>query len=221
VPSFGQQRETLELWGRFPARERVEGQVAVLTFDDGPDAEGTPAMLDALDAAGARGTFFVLGEQLMKNIRLGREIVERGHEVGLHGFVHERHSELTPTQARDDLARGLGTVEAATGARPRFYRPPYGCFSEHSYAACEALELEPMYWSAWGEDWGEAPGERIAELVIRDLEAGAIVALHDSARYASRESALPTAEAVPLIAAAAGERGLELVGLAEALAADR
>lgn len=212
MPSFGEHRRTLEGWQRLPALERVApGGHAVLSFDDGPDEEGTPAVLDALERSGARATFFLVGEQLMGRAGLGREIVNRGHEIALHGFGHPRHAELSPREVKDDLARGLGAVEAATGRRPRFFRPPYGEFTEVSHAACRDLGLEPVLWSAWGLDWEPVPPERIAELVERDLEDGTIVVLHDSARYAPRDSALPTAAAVPLVAAAAERAGLSLV----------
>jgi peptidoglycan/xylan/chitin deacetylase (PgdA/CDA1 family) len=117
--------------------------------------------------------------------------------------------------ARDDVARALGTFEAAVGRRPRFFRPPYGRFSEHSYEACTDLGLQPAYWSAWGLDWEPIGGERIADLVARDLAEGAIVLLHDSARYGHRPSVAPTAEAVGLIAERAKEAGLELGTLSE------
>jgi peptidoglycan/xylan/chitin deacetylase (PgdA/CDA1 family) len=207
VPSFQQQLDTLERWRRFPGRERAESGVA-LTFDDGPDPDATPAVLDALEAAGARATFFMVGEQAMEHGALAREVAERGHGVGLHGHEHVEHDELGG-RVKDDLARGLGTLEAATGRSPRLFRPPYGRFSEASYAACRTLGLEPVYWSGWGMDWEPIPAERIADTAIRDLTEGAIVLLHDSARYAYRESAAPTAEALPAILAAAGERGLE------------
>ena len=218
MPGFAQQRRLLEYWRRFPGLERVApGGRAVLTFDDGPDPDATPAVLDALEAAGARATFFMLGEQLMRHPRLGGEVARRGHEIALHGFAHEPHPGLSPREARDDLARGLGAVEAGTGARPRFYRPPYGEFSAASYAACADLGLEPVLWSGWGMDWETIAAERIAELVGRDLDDGAVVVLHDSPRYAPRASAAPTAEAVPLVAALARERGLALVALGQAI----
>jgi peptidoglycan/xylan/chitin deacetylase (PgdA/CDA1 family) len=219
VPSFREHRETLALWERYPGVERAEpgaGRVA-LTFDDGPDTDATPAVLDALESAGARATFFMLGEQLMRNPALGRAVAERGHEVALHGFGHAHHEQLAPVEARDDLARGLGAVEAATGRRAAFYRPPYGRFSEHSYEACRRLELTPAYWSAWGTDWETISAARIAELVERDLADGAIVLLHDSPMYADRPSAEPTAQAVTAIALKAREAGLSLVSLGEAL----
>jgi peptidoglycan/xylan/chitin deacetylase (PgdA/CDA1 family) len=207
VPSFQQHLDTLQRWRRFPGRERTESGLA-LTFDDGPDPDATPAVLDALDAAGAKATFFMVGEQAVEHRALAREVAERGHQVGLHGHEHVEHDELGD-RAKDDLGRGLGAIEAATGRRPRLFRPPYGRFSEDSYAACRDLRLEPVYWSAWGGDWEAVPAERIADTSIRDLSEGTILLLHDSARYAYRQSAAPTAEALPAILAAAVERRLE------------
>ena len=209
MPSFLQFRDTEELWRRFPGRERVDGERVALTFDDGPDPDATPAVLDALDEAGAKATFFMVGEQAMEHRALAREVAERGHEVALHGFEHREHSEMGGA-ARDDLARGLGTLEVATGRRPALFRPPYGRFSEASHAACADLRLEPVLWSAWGMDWEPLPAERIVDLATRDLAAGTIVVLHDSARYASRPDARATAEAVAGIADAARTAGLAI-----------
>jgi peptidoglycan/xylan/chitin deacetylase (PgdA/CDA1 family) len=206
VPSFQQQRDTLERWQRFPGRERVDSGLA-LTFDDGPDPDATPAVLDALDAGGVRATFFMVGEQALEHRALAREVVDRGHEVGLHGHEHVEHDSLGG-RVKDDLARGLGTLEVATGRRPALFRPPYGRFSEDSYGACRALRLEPVYWSGWGGDWEPVPADRIADIATRDLSDGTILLLHDSPRYAYRSSAQPTAEALPAILAAAAEHGL-------------
>jgi peptidoglycan/xylan/chitin deacetylase (PgdA/CDA1 family) len=117
--------------------------------------------------------------------------------------------------AADDVARAIGTVEMAVGSRPRWFRPPYGLLNEASYAACADLGLEPVYWSAWGLDWETISAERIAELVVRDVADGAIVLLHDSARYAPRSTAAATVEALPLIAEHARAAGLELGSLGE------
>jgi peptidoglycan/xylan/chitin deacetylase (PgdA/CDA1 family) len=209
VPSYREMLETAERWREFPALERVPSGVA-LTFDDGPDPDSTPPVLDALDAAGVKATFFVVGEQLMKHHAVAREALARGHELGLHGFEHKRHESMPGGMASDDVARSIGTFEAAVGHRPRWFRPPYGQFNERSYQACRDLGLEPVYWSAWGLDWETITAERIAEIVSRDLSDGTVIVLHDSVRYAHRPSAAPTAEAVPLIAARAAEAGLAL-----------
>ena len=214
MPGYRQLLETAERWRRMPGLERVPAGAA-LTFDDGPDPDGTPVVLDALDSAGVRATFFVVGEQLMRHHAIAREAARRGHELALHGFEHREHDTLSPQGARDDLARGLGSFEAATGRRPRFFRPPYGRFSEASYDACRHLGLEPAYWSSWGMDWEALAPDRIADLACRDLTEGAIVLLHDSPRYGHRPDATATAEAIPRIAARAEEQGLRLAPLGE------
>jgi peptidoglycan/xylan/chitin deacetylase (PgdA/CDA1 family) len=211
VPSFQQHRETLDRWRRFPALERLEQGVA-LTFDDGPDPDATRAVLEALRAAEARAVFFLVGEQVEAHPELARQVADESHVVALHGFRHVEHDELGD-EARADLERGAAAIAAATGVDPRLYRPPYGRFSAQSYAAARELGLKPVYWSAWGSDWEPIPPKRIAETAIRDLAPGAIVLLHDSARYATRPSAKPTAEALPAILAAMQERGLEPVTL--------
>ena len=220
MPSHAQLRETLERWRRFPAVESLPPDEAapraVLTFDDGPDADATAAVLDALDAAGAKATFFVVGEQLMRHGALAREARDRGHEPALHGFSHEGFDAMYPSAARDDVARGVGAFEASLGSRPRWFRPPYGRFTEPAYEACRALGLEPVHWSAWGCDWEAIAAERIAELANRDLADGAVLLLHDSPRYAHRPSAEPTAAAIGAIAAHARQLGLRLVTLGEA-----
>jgi peptidoglycan-N-acetylglucosamine deacetylase len=218
MPHFSEQVDTVGRWRLFPARERAEGaQGVVLTFDDGPDQDATPTVLDALDAAGARATFFVVGEQVEADPTLAREIAQRGHDVQLHGYGHVAHELLSPDEARSDLERGARALRDATGLDAHFYRPPYGRFSRGSYDACRALGLEAVYWSAWGTDWETISPQRIAELVIPDLSAGAVVLLHDSRRYGHRPSARPTAEALPLIAARVGELGLPFLTLAEAV----
>jgi peptidoglycan/xylan/chitin deacetylase (PgdA/CDA1 family) len=210
LPSFGQQLDTLARWREFPGLERLDDGRVALTFDDGPDPDGTPAVLDALDAIGAKATFFMVGEQVKAAPMLAREVVNRGHEVGLHGGTHASQRDLEDWKVKDEMAYGLGTLEVATGRRPTRFRPPYGVFSEAGYEACGALKLEPVYWSAWGMDWETISAERIADIVDRDLEAGAILVLHDSARYAHRPDVSATVEALPLIAAAATGRALEL-----------
>jgi peptidoglycan/xylan/chitin deacetylase (PgdA/CDA1 family) len=207
VPSFQQHRDTLERWKRFPALESLTAGVA-LTFDDGPDPDATPAVLDVLEKAGAQGIFFLVGEQVEAHPEIARRIAEEGHEIGVHCFRHLEHDELG-AEVRSDIDLGAARITEVTGVVPVLYRPPYGRFTDRSYGAVRDLGLTPVYWSGWGMDWEPIPAERIAETAIRDLASGTILLLHDSARYASRPSAKPTAEALPAILAVMDERGLE------------
>jgi peptidoglycan/xylan/chitin deacetylase (PgdA/CDA1 family) len=205
----------LALWAQLPGLERV-ATGAALTFDDGPDPDATPAVLDALDHAGARATFFMVGEQVQAHPALAREVAERGHDVQAHCFDHESHRTLADPRA--DLDRTLAAIEATTGVRPSMQRPPYGRFSAASHAACLDAGLQPVYWSAWGEDWEDLAADRIADFVTRDLSPGVVILLHDSPRYGHRSSARATAAALPLIVAAMAEHGLQAAPISSTLA---
>ena len=107
---------------------RTDGAGVALTFDDGPHPEGTLAALAELDRAGARATFFLVGEQVQRNPGLAAEIGAAGHSIALHGFRHRNQLRLAPGVLREDLRRGAAAIEEATGVSPTIYRPPYGIF---------------------------------------------------------------------------------------------
>jgi peptidoglycan/xylan/chitin deacetylase (PgdA/CDA1 family) len=205
VPSFQEHREMLQLWADLPGLERVDHGVA-FTFDDGPDPEATPEVLDALDRAQIRATFFLVGEQVEAHPKLAREIVSRHHEVQAHCWDHTAHPEVE--DPANDLWQTIEAIFKATGVAPTLQRPPYGRFSPASHAACLQAGLQPVYWSVWGEDWEDIGPDRIADIVARDLSDGAVILLHDSARYAHRPSARATAAAIPLVAAAMADAHL-------------
>lgn len=203
-------------WHRTPGIERIEGDTVTLTFDDGPDERGTPAVLDCLDALGVNATFFVLGQHVREQPGLTREIRNRGHDVALHGMTHRRHDSLSPEEARSELGAGLASIEDVLGERPRWYRPPFGRSSAVLGTICREFGLDLVYWSSWGFDWEPIPAAAITRTVSRDLDPGAIVLLHDSARYAERDEATATAAALPAIIGKARDAGLDLMPLSAA-----
>ena len=174
-------------------------------------------MLDALDLTNARATFFVLGSQLDGHLDIAHEIVRRGHEIGLHGYGHDRQDRIEPARSRDDVLRASKALEDAIGIRCEWYRPPFGKMSAGAAEACREVGLTTVYWSAWGLDWENVPATRIAEVAGEQIDDGGIVLLHDSALYGQRPSAMPTAEAISLIAEGAHARGLSLTSLGAAL----
>ena len=206
-------------WERYPGIQKVSPGRVVLTFDDGPDEDATPDVLDALEQCGATATFFLLGSQATSHRDLALEVVRRGHEVGLHGFGHQRHDRIDATSSHQDLARGAAALEDVLGIRCRWYRPPYGKMSDSAAEACDQLGLTTVYWSAWGLDWEDVGCDRIADVVSTQVDDGAIVLLHDSARYARRQSAQPTAQAITPIAQGIRDRGLALTSLGQAVQA--
>lgn len=205
-------------WARHPGLQYLpDPHYVAITFDDGPDEDATPAVLDALDDLGVSATFFVLGSQVRAHNDLATELVRRGHEIALHGDDHLRHDRTDGAVSRDDIQRGAATIEDVLGVRCTRYRPPYGKLSDAATAAVTELGMTIVYWSAWGLDWEGVDAHRIAEVMSEQIAPGAILLLHDSARFARRSSALPTAEAIGLVVADARERGLEVTSLQAAL----
>jgi peptidoglycan/xylan/chitin deacetylase (PgdA/CDA1 family) len=180
--------------------QRTVAEGVALTFDDGPHPEGTPAVLEVLDGAGIKATFFLVGEQVERRPALAAEIAGRGHLVALHGYRHRPQPVLKARAVDDDLARGVAAIEDATGAAPVWHRPPYGLYSPAGLDAVRRRGLNPILWSRWGKDWRRlTTPERIATRATRDLHPGDVILLHDADFYSSRGSHERTAEALKLI----------------------
>jgi peptidoglycan/xylan/chitin deacetylase (PgdA/CDA1 family) len=175
-----------------------------LTFDDGPHPQGTPAVLDALSAAGATATFFLVGEQVARWPAAAAEIAAAGHEIGLHGYLHRLLLRRRVPELGADLDRAIEIIVAATGQEPTCYRPPYGVFSSGALAHIRRRGLSPLLWSKWGCDWrARASPDAICRRATRNLVAGDVVLLHDADHYSAPDSWRRTAAALPGIFAAA------------------
>jgi len=151
-----------------------------LTFDDGPDPRGTPAILDALDRLGWIATFFMLGVQVQQYPEVAAQVVAAGHEAAVHGFSHRNHLARGPGDVRRDVGRAVAVITAATGIQPIWFRPPYGVLTLGSLAAARRAALRPVLWTAWGRDWEARSPSQVARTVGRQLRPGGTVLLHDS-----------------------------------------
>jgi peptidoglycan-N-acetylglucosamine deacetylase len=193
-----------------------EADHVALTFDDGPDPASTPAFLEMLADERVRATFFMLGSMVAKAPRLAADIAAAGHEVAIHGWDHRYTVLRTPRAVRDDMARARDEVVSATGALPRFYRPPYGVLSAGALAAARTLGLRPVLWSCWGREWESTatPGS-VYETLSCDLTGGACVLLHDSDCTSPAGAAAAARAALPHLLAACSASGLRVGPLAE------
>jgi peptidoglycan/xylan/chitin deacetylase (PgdA/CDA1 family) len=186
-----------------------------LTFDDGPHREGTPAVLEQLAHAGAKATFFLVGEQVERMPALAAEIAAAGHAVGIHGYRHTLLLRRSPASLRDDFARAEDVIGSTAGATT-LYRPPYGVFSLPALRLVRQLGWSPWLWSRWGRDWDRsATPESIASRATRGLSGGDVVLLHDADHYSAQGSWRKTAAAVPSVLAAASQAGEPLVSLSQ------
>jgi peptidoglycan/xylan/chitin deacetylase (PgdA/CDA1 family) len=171
-----------------------------VTFDDGPDPAWTPAFLEVLAAARVRATFFMLGAMVARAPGLAAEVAGAGHEVAVHGWAHRYTILRSPRAVADDLARATDAVAGATGAQPRFYRPPYGVLSSGALAAARRLGLTPVLWTCWGREWTAGATPRsVATTLTSALAGGATVLLHDSDCTSPPGSAAAGLGALPLL----------------------
>lgn len=155
-----------------------------LTFDDGPD-QHLPMFLEALEKAGVRATFFVVGEQVESWPGGLQRIIAAGHEVGVHGYRHLPYPRRHAFDAAEDLHRARVTIEDAGGVRPRLFRPPYGLFSRAVARSAAREDLEKVLWSRTGFDWGAKATPESVAANVGFPEDGGIVLLHDSEAYAA------------------------------------
>jgi peptidoglycan-N-acetylglucosamine deacetylase len=206
-----------QLWPGLRAALGVEHRTAggsgyALTFDDGPHAQGTPAVLEVLAGAGVRATFFLVGEQLRRNPTLGREIVAAGHVVGLHCDRHRNLLRLAPWQVRADIDRAQASIEDLTGRSPVLYRPPYGVLNASALRLARRRGWRTLLWSEWGRDWeaGATPSS-IAARVSAGASAGSVLLLHDADDYSAPGSWQRTVAALPQVLDTLAERGLQPV----------
>jgi peptidoglycan-N-acetylglucosamine deacetylase len=192
---------------------RLQGPHGIaITFDDGPHAQGTPAVLEHLRAADVRATFFLVGEQVERNHALAAEIAAAGHEIAIHGYRHVLLLRRSPRALREDLARASDVIGSATGVSPSLYRPPYGVFSAPALVLVRRLGWRPLLWSRWGRDWERrATPSTVAARASSKLAGGDVVLLHDADHYSSEGSWSTTAAALPSVLAAAAATGEPLV----------
>lgn len=185
------------------------GRGYALTFDDGPHAEGTPAVLEILGRERVGATFFLVGEQVLRNPGVAREIVAAGHGIGLHCHRHRNLLRLTPWQVREDIARAQEIIEGETGVSPELYRPPYGVLNAAALRLARRHGWRTLLWSQWGRDWeARATPQSIAERVIDGAGEGSVLLLHDADDYSAPGSWRRTAAALPRVLDTLAARGL-------------
>jgi peptidoglycan/xylan/chitin deacetylase (PgdA/CDA1 family) len=204
---------SLEMYGRVVFRGPAGTARVALTFDDGPHPVTTRRVLEALASTRHRATFFVLGEKVRRHPDVVREIHAGGHTLGIHGDCHDRLlSFRMPWSVRAEIARATDAVEAATGARPQFFRPPLGHTSLTTVRGARRAGVTLVGWSSRGYDGiRRRSPEAVIKRVSRTLTDGAIVMLHDAAEHDDFEPA--SVRALPRLVALLDERGLASVGL--------
>lgn len=202
---------------RLPPAAAARSEIA-LTFDDGPDPQVTPRVLDLLDAHAARATFFCIANQARRHPDLCREIARRGHAIENHSCSH------LPTFAflglggiRRELAEAQATLGELSGRPPRFFRPPAGIRNPMLDPVLHEAGLTLVSWTRRGYDTQRTDIDSVTARLATDLAAGDILLLHDGHAARTRAGVPVVLEVLPRVLDAAKARELRPVTLRQAI----
>ncbi|MGQ3116808.1 MAG: polysaccharide deacetylase family protein [Hydrogenophaga sp.] len=196
----------------------VRRREVALTIDDGPDPEVTPRVLDLLDAASAKASFFCIGRIAEQHPALCREIVRRGHRVENHGYAHSNAFSLFgPGAMRRDIVRAQATLADLTGEAPRFFRATAGLRNPFLDPVLHGLGLTLATWTRRAYDTRTGDPERVFQRLSQHLGPGDIVLMHDGHCARTRAGEPVILVVLPRLLQTLAERQLPPVTLNQAL----
>ena len=203
---WGTLRPQSALFGPVVTRLPTDAPVAWLTIDDGP-SDDTPAILELLQAYGAKATFFVVAERARARPALVRDIVRRGHSLGNHSASHPSawFWALGPRRMAAEIEQAQATLHDVAGVAPRWFRAVVGMANPFVAAPLRRLGLARVAWSARGFDAVSADPSAVVARIDRDLAPGAIVLMHEGAAHGR------SVEAIALLLERMKQRGLRCV----------
>lgn len=196
--------------GRIPTRPGLFGTPhnypqsspwSALTFDDGPDPEWTPRILEALDRTGVHATFFVIAPLAVEHHDIVVAACKAGHEVALHCTEHTRHTRRSRREVEDDTREGLEML-SSIGVEPQLWRPPWGVLAPWTQEVAEEFGLRLAHWSADTHDWRGDAAPEMLRLVEPLLGPGSVVLMHDGLGPGARRTGCDETVALvePLVA---------------------
>jgi len=183
-----------------------------LTFDDGPDPVTTPLLLQLLERYRAPATFFLTGQKAVRYPHLVRAILKGGHQIGNHGF---RHDNLVMLKNRKALAHEISAAQDALrafGIVPQAFRPPVGITNPRLGSVLNQMGMFAVTFRRRAGDFGNRRIRHLSRRVLRDVQPGEILLLHDLFPGDSDRCLLWLRE-IERILRGLGDRGLEVMPL--------
>ncbi len=160
--------------------ETGERELAI-TIDGVWGAEYTPEILDILEEHQLSITFFFGNHWLEEYPELAREIDARGHEIGNHTATHPHLSQLSSQEIKEELLSNEALITELTNKRPRFFRPPFGDYSDSVIRVAEELEYQTIQWNIDSLDWKNPGADFIVRRIMDQVAAGDIILMHNNA----------------------------------------
>ena len=157
----------------------AEEKYVALTFDDGPSGRFTRHLLAGLEERQTVATFFLCGYRLEQYPDLAGEILDKGHEIGHHGYSHDAMNAMSRSSLERELTRTEEILLEQTGEAPRLLRPPGGCCNDLVRELARNHGLALVTWSVDPRDWATHDTAAIEQAVLKNVKDGDIVLLHD------------------------------------------
>ena len=189
-------------------------KLLALTFDDGPDEDFTPQILDILKKYNVKATFYVIGEKVQYNKKIIKREFEEGHEIGNHTYTHINVSKNGYNRINKEIGDTQSVIKSVTGVYPKTFRPPYRAISKDM---CEIIKQKNMSIVLWSyvdaRDW-QSPGvSSIVKSIESGIQNGCIILLHDYNKLRNPKS--QTIEALDIIIPDLLEKGYKFVTISE------
>jgi len=194
-------------------RQTGDSSTIALTFDDGPNPAATPQLLRILDSHDVKATFFLIGERVSETGSIAKEIAERGHTVGNHTYTHPNLTFRLPGSISAELDRCDDAIEAATGKKPRWMRPPFGFRSPWLGSVVGKRDgTGVVMWTRSARDWIAQSAETVIHR-LHGVRGGDIVLLHDGDHRRPKSDRQHTLKALEHWLPRWKDAGLQLVTL--------
>ncbi len=158
----------------------MKGKYVALTFDDGPHASLTPKALDILKRHGAKGTFFMLGSNAVRNKSVVERAAAEGHELGVHTWTHIKMNSTSRAKVDSEISRTQNLLAQISGTYPRVMRPPYGATNKtlvnHMHSR---YGMASVLWDVDTLDWRKPGVGAVVNTAVSKARPGSIILVHD------------------------------------------
>ena len=187
-------------------------RVVAFTFDDGPDTEYTPRILDILNQYQVKATFMCCGQQIDSNLQIFKRMVREGHEIANHTWSHPKLTKISSSKVRREIEKTSSIIEQIIGQKPRFFRPPYGNMNKKVMKQCKALGYKVILWDVDSRDWTGIMGSQVAANILSGVKKGSIILQHNAGSPLSG-----TVDALPYIIEKLSKKGYRFLTVSELL----
>jgi polysaccharide deacetylase family sporulation protein PdaB len=183
-----------------------------ISFDACWGATRTDKLLDILDEYGIKTTFFLVNIWLEDYPENAKEIVARGHEIGMHSVSHPDFTKISADQIKKELLENQKMIKDITGFEANLFRPPFGAYNNQLIQICNELGIYPIQWSVDSLDWKSITADAMVKRVTERSDAGDIILFHNDGEN--------TPDALVGILENFKERGLQVVPISELIYKD-